>query len=103
VAGWPVVDTLKEVETDGRVLSTPDRESLWRAQTPQAFPREALLEAYREAVEEGRAATDDAALFARSGGRVRMVEGAPWNLKVTHPEDVAVAELFLRARDTSND
>jgi 2-C-methyl-D-erythritol 4-phosphate cytidylyltransferase len=99
VAGWPVVDTLKEVETDGRVLSTPDRESLWRAQTPQAFPRDALLQAYRKAVEEGVAATDDAALFARSGGRVRMVKGGPWNLKVTHPEDVAVAELFLnRAR-----
>jgi 2-C-methyl-D-erythritol 4-phosphate cytidylyltransferase len=99
VAGWPVVDTLKEVEADGRVLSTPDRESLWRAQTPQAFPRDALLSAYRQAVEEGVAATDDAALFSRNGGRVRMVEGSPWNLKVTHPEDVAVAELFLgRAR-----
>jgi 2-C-methyl-D-erythritol 4-phosphate cytidylyltransferase len=95
VAGWPVVDTLKEVAPDGRVVSTPDRESLWRAQTPQAFPRDALLEAYRQGVEDGAAATDDAALFARSGGRVRMVEGAPWNLKVTHPEDVAVAELFL--------
>jgi len=95
VAGWPVVDTLKEVAPDGRVVSTPDRESLWRAQTPQAFPRDALLEAYRQGVEDGAVATDDAALFARSGGRVRMVEGAPWNLKVTHPEDVAVAELFL--------
>jgi 2-C-methyl-D-erythritol 4-phosphate cytidylyltransferase len=95
VAGWPVVDTLKEVGPDGRVVSTPDREGLWRAQTPQGFPRDALLEAYRAAVEDGGAATDDATLFARSGGRVRMVEGAAWNLKVTHPEDVAVAELFL--------
>jgi 2-C-methyl-D-erythritol 4-phosphate cytidylyltransferase len=98
VAGWPVVDTLKEVEPDGRVLATPDRTSLWQAQTPQAFPREALLEAYRQAVEEGVTATDDAALFARYGGRVRMVEGAPWNLKVTHPEDVPVAEFLLRSR-----
>lgn len=98
VAGWPVVDTLKEVEEDGRVVSTPDRATLWRAQTPQAFPRDALLEAYRRGVEEGMAATDDAALFARYGGRVRMVEGGAWNLKVTHPEDVAVAELFLSRR-----
>jgi 2-C-methyl-D-erythritol 4-phosphate cytidylyltransferase len=44
------------------------------------------------------AATDDAALFARYGGRVRMVEGAPWNLKVTHPDDLAVAELLFRIR-----
>ncbi len=99
VAGWPVVDTLKEVEADGRILSTPDRATLWCAQTPQAFPREALLEAYRKAVEEGIVATDDAAIFSRYGGRVRMVEGAPWNLKVTHPEDVAVAEFLLRMRD----
>jgi 2-C-methyl-D-erythritol 4-phosphate cytidylyltransferase len=72
---------------------------LWRAQTPQAFPRDALLEAYRKALEEGITATDDAALFARYGGRVRMVEGAPWNLKVTHPDDVPIAEFLLRSRD----
>lgn len=99
VAGWPVVDTLKAVDASGRVLSTPDREDLWRAQTPQAFPCASLMEAYRRAVEEGVPATDDSALFARYGGRVRMVRGAPWNLKVTHPEDVTVAERFLRCRD----
>ncbi len=103
VAGWPAVDTLKEVESDGRVLSTPDRSTLWCAQTPQGFPREALLEAYRKGVEEGVAATDDAALFARYGGKVRMVEGAPWNLKVTHPDDLAVAELLFRMRRGDGD
>ena len=96
VAGWPAVDTMKEVDALGRVLSTPDRDALWRAQTPQAFPRGPLMEAYRRAVEEGVPATDDSALFSRYGGRVRMVKGAAWNLKVTHPEDVEVAELFLR-------
>ncbi len=96
VAGWPSVDTLKEIDAEGRVLSTPDRSALWRAQTPQGFPRLALLEAYRKALDEGATGTDDATLFARAGGRVRMVEGSPWNLKVTHPEDVPVAELFLR-------
>ncbi len=96
VAGWPAVDTMKEVDPDGRVLSTPDRDALWRAQTPQAFPRGPLLEAYRRAVEEGVPATDDSALFARYGGRVRMVRGSPWNLKITHPEDLDVAELLLR-------
>lgn len=96
VAGWPSVDTLKEVGADGRVLSTPDRDALWRAQTPQAFPRVPLLEAYRRAVEDGVPATDDSALFARYGGTVRMVKGSAWNLKVTHPEDVDVAELLLR-------
>ncbi len=98
VAGWPSVDTLKEVDGSGRILATPDRASIWRAQTPQAFPREALLAAYQAAIEEGADATDDATLFARSGGKVRMVEGAPWNLKVTHPEDLRIAEVLLRER-----
>jgi 2-C-methyl-D-erythritol 4-phosphate cytidylyltransferase len=97
-AGWPAVDTLKQTDGDGWVESTPDRDRFWHAQTPQGFPREALVEAYRRAVDDGVAATDDAALFARAGGRVRMVEGAPWNLKVTRPEDLPVAELFLRLR-----
>lgn len=95
VAGWPVVDTLKRVGEDGFVEATPDRVGLWRAQTPQAFPREALLAAYRKAEAEEWAATDDAAVFARAGGRVRMVEGSPWNMKVTHPGDLPVAERLL--------
>ncbi|TVP79702.1 MAG: 2-C-methyl-D-erythritol 4-phosphate cytidylyltransferase, partial [Gemmatimonadales bacterium] len=57
VAAWPSTDTLKEVDGAGRVLSTPDREAIWRAQTPQAFPRSELLEAYRTAVERGLPAT----------------------------------------------
>jgi 2-C-methyl-D-erythritol 4-phosphate cytidylyltransferase len=95
VAGWPVVDTLKGVDDGGYVTGTPDRSALWRAQTPQAFFREALLAAYRRAVEEGWEATDDAAVFARDGGRVRMVEGSPWNLKITHPQDMEVARRLL--------
>jgi 2-C-methyl-D-erythritol 4-phosphate cytidylyltransferase len=98
VAGWPAVDTIKEVDAQGRMLRTPERDALWQAQTPQAFPRGALLEAYQRAVAEDVPATDDSDLFARYGGRVRMVRGASWNLKVTHPEDLHVAELMLRLR-----
>jgi 2-C-methyl-D-erythritol 4-phosphate cytidylyltransferase len=101
VAGWPAVDTLKEVDGSGYIVSTPDRAVLRHAQTPQAFPRRPLLEAYRSALAEGAEATDDATLFARAGGRVRMVAGGAWNLKVTHPEDVPIAELLLRMRDTA--
>lgn len=98
VAGWPSVDTLKEVDDHGRVLSTPDRSTIWRAQTPQAFPRGAIVEAYRAAVSKELHATDDSALFSLAGGRVQMVEGSPWNLKVTHPDDVPVAEALLAHR-----
>lgn len=95
VAGWPVVDTLKEVDEEGRIVDTPDRSRFWRAQTPQAFPRARLLEAYREALREGARATDDAAVFSRAGGVVRMVEGSPWNLKVTHPDDLTLAGFLM--------
>jgi 2-C-methyl-D-erythritol 4-phosphate cytidylyltransferase len=99
VAGWPVVDTLKKVDDRGYVTETPDRSRLWRAQTPQAFPRKDLLAAYREAVSQGWEATDDSAVFVRNGGRVRMVEGSPWNLKVTHPEDLEVAKRLLELQE----
>ncbi len=98
VAGWPSVDTLKEVDREGRILATPDRERFWRAQTPQAFPGDVVVRAYRNAGSELSTSTDDAALVEATGCRVGMVRGDPWNLKVTHPTDVAVAEALLRLR-----
>lgn len=98
VVGVPVTDTLKQVDATRRVVGTPDRSVLWAAQTPQAFPRTLLLEAYERAEKEGFRATDDAALVERYGGTVVMVEGAPDNLKVTRPADLIVAEALLRAR-----
>lgn len=95
VAGCPAVDTVKEVDGAGRIIATPDRSSLWQAHTPQVFPAALLREAYAA---EGGSTTDDAALVERVGGTVRMVEAGAWNLKVTHPEDVPVAEALLRAR-----
>jgi 2-C-methyl-D-erythritol 4-phosphate cytidylyltransferase len=95
VAGWPAVDTLKEVGAGGMVKGTPPRDRIWHAQTPQVFPRELLLEAYRVAEEDGVSDTDDSALVERIGGEVMMVEGAPHNLKVTRPEDLPLAEFFL--------
>lgn len=98
VAAWPVTDTVKEVDEFGRVVATPDRGRFWRVQTPQAFPREMILQAYRAAATEGLEATDDAALVERYGGRVVVVEGAPDNIKLTRPEDLAVAETLLALR-----
>ncbi len=96
VAGWPVEDTVKEVDESGRIVGTPDRSRLWRAQTPQAFPRNVLVDAYRRAASEGIWATDDAALVERYGTPVVLVEGSRTNLKVTRPEDVSWAEHLLR-------
>lgn len=93
VAGSPAVDTLKEVGEDGMVLDTVDRSRFWHAHTPQAFPAGLAFHVYGRG---GAEATDDAALVERAGGRVRMVDGGRWNLKVTRPEDVPVAEALLR-------
>lgn len=98
IAAVPVTDTIKEVDDGGRIVSTPDRRRLWAAQTPQAFPAEVLRDAHARAVAERVSATDDAALVARFGGTVVVVEGAPENLKITTPADLAVAEALLAAR-----
>lgn len=95
VAGVPAIDTLKEVDEGGRILGTPRREAIWHAQTPQVFPRELLVDAYRKARELGMGNTDDAALVEAAGGDVVMVLGGPENLKVTRPEDLPLAEFFL--------
>lgn len=96
IAAVPVTDTIQEVDGEGGIVGTPDRARLWRAQTPQGFPRASLVEAYRRAREEGITFTDDAAIFARYAGPVRVVPGADENLKVTRPADLAVAVALLR-------
>lgn len=98
VAAVPVTDTIKEVDAEGRIVATPERSRLWRAQTPQAFPRAMIVDAYHRAAADGLRATDDAALVERYGGTVVVVEGAPENLKVTGPLDLVVTEALLRAR-----
>lgn len=97
VAAVPVADTLKRVAADGTITTTVDRRGLWRAQTPQAFPRAMIVDAYRRAAEEGATATDDAGLVERYGGRVVVVEGDVRNLKVTRAADLTLAELLLTA------
>lgn len=103
VVGHPALDTVKAVGADGLVLSTPDRAGLWVAQTPQVFRREVLERAHERARADGFEGTDDASLVERAGGRVRMVEGPRWNLKVTVPEDVAVLEALLARRGGDED
>ena len=91
VAGTPAVDTLKRVDAEGLVVETPPREEMWQAQTPQVFPADVLRRAYAG----GREGTDDASLVEASGVRVRMVDAGARNFKVTHPEDVRLAEAVL--------
>ncbi|MEA2624544.1 MAG: 2-C-methyl-D-erythritol 4-phosphate cytidylyltransferase [Candidatus Binatota bacterium] len=95
MAAIPVTDTLKAVASDGTITATAHRESLWMAQTPQGFHTELLRQAHDAAARDGVEATDDAALVERLGHPVRVVEGSRTNLKITVPEDLAIAEALL--------
>jgi 2-C-methyl-D-erythritol 4-phosphate cytidylyltransferase len=96
VAALPVVDTLKAVDDDGRITATIPRLGLWRAQTPQGFPREMIERAHREARAAGThaAATDDAALCEALGLEVRVVRGSERAMKVTEEADFARADAI---------
>lgn len=95
VAGVPVKDTIKVVSPEGSVEATPDRAGLWAAQTPQVFRLDVLLDAHRRCTEP---VTDDAMMVESMGGQVKMFTGSYENLKVTTPEDLLLAEVFLQAR-----
>ena len=99
VAALPVVDTLKEADAAGVVLRTVPRTSLWRAQTPQAFPRAMIEQAYVAARREGITATDDAALCERLGFPVVVVRGSERALKITEERDFARAEAMFTLED----
>lgn len=95
IAALPVVDTLKEVDEHGMIVRTIDRDGLWRAQTPQGFPRRVIVDAHRRATREHISATDDAALCERLGIPVRVVLGAERALKITEQVDFARAEAMF--------
>lgn len=99
VAALPVVDTLKEADADGNIVRTVDRARLWRAQTPQAFPRQLLEQAYIAARTNRADATDDAALVERIGGRVVVVRGSERGMKLTETADFARAEALAGLDD----
>ncbi|WP_093884743.1 2-C-methyl-D-erythritol 4-phosphate cytidylyltransferase [Syntrophus gentianae] len=96
VAGVPVTDTVKEVPGDGYISRTLNRETLWLAQTPQAFQRRILQKAYRKAAEDDFHGTDDASLVEHLGTPVKMIRGDYRNIKITTPDDLVLAEAFLR-------
>ncbi len=91
----PVKDTVKVV-TDGVVRETPPRENLWLAQTPQAFRYGVIRAAHEMAEAEGFVGTDDASLVERLGKEVHVVLGDYRNIKITTPEDLILAEAFLK-------
>jgi 2-C-methyl-D-erythritol 4-phosphate cytidylyltransferase len=94
VLGYPATDSVKE-ERDGRIARELARERIWLVQTPQGGTVEVLRRAFSEGERAGIEVTDEAGLLFASGAPVRLVEGCRNNLKITFPEDLALAEILL--------
>ena len=95
VVAVPVSDTIKVAKRHGFTGTTLPRDRLWAVQTPQVFERGLILEAHRRARKENFMGTDDASLVERMGCPVKVVEGAPENIKITTPGDLIIAEAIL--------
>jgi 2-C-methyl-D-erythritol 4-phosphate cytidylyltransferase len=97
--GVPVKETVKTVDQEGWVSQTLDRTRLWLTQTPQAFQREIIQEAYRSAYNDSFYGTDDASLVERIGVPVKMLPGSYDNIKITTRDDLLFAERVIRDRE----
>ena len=104
VIGMPVKDTIKISDADGFGVSTPKRSRVWMIQTPQIFEFQLIKDAYEKLLQneerlkaEGIAVTDDAMVAELfTDQKVKFVEGSYQNIKLTTPEDLEIAQLFLR-------
>ena len=98
VAGVPVKDTIKEVDEAKDVINTPDRDTLYITQTPQAFDYDLVHESYIKLFSSGdQNVTDDAMVVEQFGRqKVKFVEGSYGNIKITTPEDLLIAETLLK-------
>lgn len=90
----PMEDTVKMAE-GGIIIRTINREQLFRAQTPQGFRKKLLEEAFAQARKDGYYGSDEASLVERIGGRIKIVPGDRTNIKITRPEDLKMAEVWL--------
>lgn len=107
VVGMPVKDTIKIADTDGFIKETPKRSLVWQIQTPQVFSASLICYAYeelgrreKELLDRGIQITDDAMVVEEICGRkIRLTEGSYENMKLTTPEDLEIAETFLRRKN----
>jgi 2-C-methyl-D-erythritol 4-phosphate cytidylyltransferase len=95
ILGVPVKDTVKETE-NSIVRKTLKRSFLWAIQTPQIFRYNTIVNVYEKASRDGFYATDDAALVEQYGGKIKVIMGSYKNIKITTPEDLAIAEALLK-------
>ena len=95
IPALPVRDTIKTVSKEGFVMKTLERDSLWSIQTPQTFKYELILKAYRDGMNKKLYGFDDATFLEHMGKKVKVIEGSPYNIKITTPEDLIIAKGML--------
>lgn len=95
IAGFPMTDTLKQVDANRIIRSTVDRDFVWSVQTPQIFIYDHLLKAHIEAKKLGKLVTDDAAILELHGLKTMIAEGTAENIKITKPFDLTLAEAIF--------
>ena len=97
--GIPVTDTMKSTDVQGNIIKTVQREGLWRALTPQMFRYEMLLQALQSIIDRGVLVTDESEAMEMSGNSPQMVEGHADNIKITRPQDLSFAEMYLQQQE----
>ncbi|RBP44850.1 2-C-methyl-D-erythritol 4-phosphate cytidylyltransferase [Garciella nitratireducens] len=95
IVGVPVKDTIKMINENGFVHTTPKRDLVWIVQTPQSFSYGLIIEAHERAYKESFIGTDDATLVERIGHPIKIIKGEYDNIKITTPEDLIMAEAIL--------
>lgn len=104
VLGMPVCDTMKQTDASGQVMTTVDRSQLWHAFTPQVFRLGQLKSAIERCLSEQVPVTDESSAMEYCGFKPLMLQGSSANIKITRPDDLRLAELFLKSiQDCKND
>ena len=91
----PVVETVKRADAERNVIGSIDRSGLWATQTPQVFRLDWLLDAYKRIVDSGRSVTDEVSALQEAGYPVRLLQNTDWNVKITFPRDLKLAEKMI--------
>ncbi|MBV9391328.1 MAG: 2-C-methyl-D-erythritol 4-phosphate cytidylyltransferase, partial [Verrucomicrobia bacterium] len=91
----PIVDTLKRADGTPDVVDSIDRVNLWAMQTPQVFRYEWLFNSYQQVVDSGKSVTDEVSAVQQAGYKVRLLPNPDWNIKITFPKDLQLAEKMI--------
>jgi 2-C-methyl-D-erythritol 4-phosphate cytidylyltransferase len=98
----PIVETIKRGDGEQNVCGSVDRSGLWAMQTPQVFRFDWLRDAYKRIVDSGRSVTDEVSALQEAGHTVRLLQNTDWNIKITFPRDLELAEKMMNLREVNS-